>query len=311
MPSTEVFIIAEAGVNHNGSVKTAKKLIDVAARAGADAVKFQTFKMEAHVSVYAPKAEYQKMLTAARQSQFDMLKALELGAGAHRRLLEYCNQKEIIFLSSPFDLESIDLLNGLGLEILKIPSREITNMPYMRKIGALGKKIIMSTGMAGLDEVRGALGILISSGMKKEDITVLHCTTAYPAAFKDVNLKAMLTIKDALGVKVGYSDHTTGIEAAIAAVALGAVVIEKHFTLDRNMEGPDHKASLMPEDLRQMVKAVRNIEESLGDGIKRPAGAEEAIKKVIRKCIVSRIDIPQGALISEEILAVKRAGLLR
>ena len=236
------FIIAEAGVNHNGSIDMAKKLIDVAAEIGADAVKFQTFKAERLVSRSALKAEYQKKTTDADESQFDMIKRLELNTEAHRELIRYCREENIIFLSTPFDLDRLDLLNGLGLEIFKIPSGEITNLPYLRKIGSLRKNIIMSSGMADLGEIEDALDILIESGTPREDITVLHCNTEYPTPFEDVNLLAMITIKEAFKVNVGYSDHTLGIEVPIAAVALGASIIEKHFTLDKNMEGPDHKA---------------------------------------------------------------------
>ena len=232
------FIIAEAGVNHNGNLEIAKKMVEVAVDAGADAVKFQTFKSEKVVSRVASKAEYQKITTKANESQLEMIKRLELSIEAHRELIRYCRQKNIIFLSTPFDLDSIDLLNGLGLEIFKIPSGEITNLPYLRKIGSLRKNIVMSSGMADLGEIEDALDILIASGTPREDITVLHCNTEYPTPFEDVNLLAMLTIKESLKVAVGYSDHTPGIEVSLAAVALGASIIEKHFTLDKNMDGP-------------------------------------------------------------------------
>lgn len=305
---TKTFIIAEAGVNHNGSVKIAKKMIDVAVTAGADAVKFQTFKTELVVSKNAPKAEYQKETTDRSESQFDMIKKLELGKDAHKKLINYCHKNGIIFLSSPFDLVSIDLLNELGLKIFKIPSGEITNLPYLRKIGKLNKKVIMSTGMSDLGEIEDALDILISSGAKKENITVLHCNTEYPAPMKDVNLKAMLTIRDAFKVDVGYSDHTLGIEVPIAAVTLGATVIEKHFTLDKNMEGPDHKASLAPDELKEMIKAIRNIEIALGNSTKKPSPSESKNKMIVRKSIVAKRDIKKDQILSEDNLAIKRPG---
>ena len=305
---SKVFIIAEAGVNHNGSLRTAKKMVDAAVMAGADAVKFQTFHAEAMISKFAAKAGYQKKYTNKQETQFAMIKRLELDLKAHQELLRYCQKKKIIFLSAPFDIESIELLAHLGLSILKIPSGEITNLPYLRKIGSLRKKIIMSTGMANLKEIRAAMGILLKSGTKKEDITILHCNTAYPTPFKDVNLYAMVTIQKALGVKVGYSDHTLGVEVPLAAVALGAGIIEKHFTLNRNMKGPDHKASLEPDELKGMVKAIRNIEVSLGHGIKKPSHSELKNIKVARKSITAIRPIKKGAIFSEENLGVKRPG---
>jgi len=309
MDSSKTFIIAEAGVNHNGSVELAEKLIDVAAEAGADAVKFQTFKAEKVVSKYAQKAEYQKQTTDALESQLDMIRRLELDENSHRRLFAYCHAKKIIFLSTPFDLESVDFLNDLGLEIFKIPSGEITNLPYLRKIGSLKKEIILSTGMADLDEIEEALDVLVSSGTSIDKITVLHCNTAYPTPMEDVNLKAMRTIAQTFGVRVGYSDHTLGIEVPIAAVAMGASVIEKHFTLDKNMEGPDHKASLEPAELKEMVKAIRNIEKALGDGIKKPTPSELKNKPIARKSIVAARNIQAGEVFTEENLAVKRPGV--
>lgn len=305
-PST--FIIAEAGVNHNGSLKIAKKMIEVASQAGADAIKFQTFKTEQLVSRFAPKAEYQKKTTSKSETQFEMIKKLELDLTSHKELIQYCKKKHILFLSSPFDLESIDLLNKLGLSIFKIPSGEITNLPYLRKIGKLRKKIIMSTGMADLGEVEDALDILIDSGTKKENITVLHCNTEYPTSFEDVNLNAMITIRDAFKVNVGYSDHTLGMEVPIAAIALGATVIEKHFTLDRNMPGPDHRASLEPEELKKMVKAIRNIEQSLGNGIKKPTPSELINKIIARKSIVASKGIKKGTVFTEKNVTTKRPG---
>ena len=308
MAEERVFIIAEAGVNHNGSVKIAKKLIDAAVKAGADAVKFQTFKAKSVVSRYAPKAEYQKRSGGKDETQFEMLKKLELEIDVHRELIKYCKKKKIVFLSSPFDLDSIDLLAELGLEIFKIPSGEITNLPYLNKIGSLNKKVIMSTGMADLKEIKEALDILISSGTGKQNIVLLHCNTAYPTPSEDVNLKAMFTINKAFKVKVGYSDHTLGIEIPIAAVALGASVIEKHFTLDKNMEGPDHKASLEPSELKALVSAVRNVEKALGNGIKKSTKSEEENKNIVRKSIVAKINIPKGVRITDSMLDIKRPG---
>jgi N,N'-diacetyllegionaminate synthase len=300
------FIIAEAGVNHNGSIDIAKKLIDVAAETGADAVKFQTFKAENMVSRFAAKAEYQKKTTDADESQFDMIKRLELNEDAHKELMDYGRDKGIIFLSSPFDLESIDLLNNLGLEIFKIPSGEITNLPYLRKIGRLKEKVILSTGMADLEEIGNAINVLTEYGTRKDDITVLHCNTEYPTPFEDVNLLAMLTIREVFKVKVGYSDHTLGIEVPLAAVALGTSIIEKHFTLDKNMDGPDHKASLDPLELKAMVNAVRNIEKALGNGIKKPSRSEMKNIQVVRKSIVAAKDIKKGEVLGEDNITVKR-----
>ncbi|MGW8169118.1 MAG: N-acetylneuraminate synthase [Sulfurovaceae bacterium] len=304
----KVFIIAEAGVNHNGSVELAKKLIDVASVAGADAVKFQTFKAENLVSKNAQKAEYQKQTTDQNKSQFDMIKKLELDANTHKELMSYCKEKNIMFLSTPFDHESIELLNNLGLEIFKIPSGEITNLPYLRHIGSLNKKVILSTGMAEIGEIEDALDILIEAGTKKENITVLHANTEYPTPMEDVNLKAMVTIGNIFDIGYGYSDHTLGIEVDIAAVALGASCIEKHFTLDKTMEGPDHKASLEPAELKAMVKAIRNIELALGSGVKKPSKSEIPNMKIARKSIVASCDIKQGELLNEQNITVKRPG---
>ncbi|MDP8213482.1 MAG: N-acetylneuraminate synthase [Candidatus Zapsychrus exili] len=305
---SKVFVIAEAGVNHNGSLKIAKKMVDAAAKAGADAIKFQTFNAQSLVSKFAPKAMYQKNAAGKDESQLEMIRKLELDLSAHKELIRYCRTKKIMFLSSPFDLESIDLLAHLGLRIFKIPSGEITNLPFLRKIGSLHKKIIMSTGMSSLAEVKEALDILVKSGTKKKNIVVLHCNTEYPTPFKDVNLSAMLTMKNKLGVKVGYSDHTLGIETAIAATALGATVIEKHLTLDKNMPGPDHKASLEPGELKHMVNAIRNIEIALGHGIKKPSQSEFKNMKVVRKSIVASSAIRKGDLFSEYNIAAKRLG---
>lgn len=304
----KTFIIAEAGVNHNGSLKIARKLIDVAVNAGADAVKFQTFKAENIVSKKAPKAKYQMETTDKKETQFEMLKKLELSPEMHKDLISYCERKGILFFSTPFDLESIDLLKRLGLKIFKIPSCEITNLPYLRKIGRLGKKVILSTGMADLKEIKNALNVLIKAGTKKENITVLHANTEYPTPMEDANLLAMLTIRDTLKVDVGYSDHTLGIEAPIAAVALGAMVIEKHFTLNKNMPGPDHKASLEPDELKAMVKAIRNIEMALGDGVKRPSTSELKNKPIARKSIVAGRDIKRGEVLTTENITAKRPG---
>ncbi len=301
-----VFIIAEAGVNHNGSTIIAKKLIDVASEAGADAVKFQTFKAESLVSKNAQKAEYQKDTTDAKQSQYDMIKKLELDADTHKELIAYSKTKNIMFLSTPFDLDSVDLLDDLGLEIFKIPSGEITNLPYLRKIGSLNKEVILSTGMANMQEVEEAFKVLVNAGTQKENITILHANTMYPTPMKDVNLKAMLSIKEKFGVKVGYSDHTLGIEVDIAAVAMGASCIEKHFTLDKTMEGPDHKASLEPSELVAMVEAIRNIELALGSDVKSPSESEQVNIVVARKSIVAKTLIKKGDIFTNENLSVKR-----
>ncbi|MTI59628.1 MAG: N-acetylneuraminate synthase [Firmicutes bacterium] len=303
---SKVFIIAEAGVNHNGSINIAKKLIDTASEAGADAVKFQTFKAENVVSISAEKAEYQKKTTNNNEEQYGMIKKLELDRDKHLELLDYCRYKNIIFLSSPFDRESIRLLNELKLEIFKIPSGEITNLPYLRKIGKLKKKVILSTGMSNLGEIEAALKILRENGTK--DITVLHCNTEYPTPMEDVNLKAMLTIKEAFKVEVGYSDHSSGVEVPIAAVAMGAKVIEKHFTLDKKMLGPDHKASLEFCELKEVVKAIRNIEKALGNGIKEPSESEFPNIEIARKSIVAKCNIRKGETFSENNLTVKRPG---
>jgi len=306
--ANKTFIIAEAGVNHNGNIEIAKKMIEVAKQCGADAIKFQTFKSEQVISKYAPKAEYQKQTTGEIDSQLEMVKKLELSFDDFIALKEYCDELNIMFLSTPFDFESIDFLYNLGLEIFKIPSGEITNLPYLEKIGKLGKKVILSTGMADLGEIEDALDILISCGTRKEDIIVLHCNTEYPTPYEDVNLLAMLTIKEAFKVKVGYSDHTLGIEVPIAAVALGASVIEKHFTLDKNLEGPDHKASLEPHELKAMIDAIRNIEKSLGDGIKKPSKSELKNKYIARKSIVAKKEIKKGEIFTEDNITIKRPG---
>ena len=305
---SKIFIIAEAGVNHNGSVELAKKLIDVAAEAGVDAVKFQTFKTENLVSKNTQKADYQKETTDKEESQFDMIKKLELDIDTHHELIAYCKKKNIMFLSTPFDHDSIDMLDELGLEIFKIPSGEITNLPYLRHIGSLNKKVILSTGMTDMGEIEDALDVLIEAGTKKNNITVLHANTMYPTPMEDVNLKAMVTIGNTFDIPFGYSDHTLGIEVDIAAVALGASVIEKHFTLDKTMEGPDHKASLEPYELKQMVKSIRNIELALGSSIKKPSNSEKPNMAVARKSIVASRRIEKGEILNSDNMAIKRPG---
>ena len=306
--SNRVFIIAEAGVNHNGDINLAKKLIDVAAKAGADAVKFQTFKAQNLVSKNAQKASYQKKTTDKKESQFEMIKKLELDENTHKELIAYCKQKDITFLSTPFDSDSIKLLDELGLSTFKIPSGEITNLPYLRQIGGLNKKIILSTGMANLGEVEAAIEALVKSGTKRENISLLHANTQYPTPMEDVNLKAMITLKNAFGLEVGYSDHTLGIEVDIAAVAMGAKIIEKHFTLDKSLPGPDHKASLEPDELAAMVGAIRNIELAFGDGLKHFSKSESENIKIARKSIVAKRDIKKGEIFSEQNICVKRPG---
>jgi N,N'-diacetyllegionaminate synthase len=302
-----VFIIAEAGVNHNGSLKLAKQLIDVAVDAGVDAVKFQTFKSENLVSKYAKKADYQKEnLNDNDDSQFNMLKKLELDINTHKELISYCLTKKIMFLSTPFDHDSIDLLNDLQLKIFKIPSGEITNLPYLRHIGSLGKKVILSTGMANIGEIESALDVLLIAGTLKKNITVLHANTMYPTPMEDVNLKAMITIGNTFDIAYGYSDHTLGIEVDIAAVAMGASCIEKHFTLDKNMEGPDHKASLEPDELLAMVKGIRNIELALGSSVKKPSKSETPNINIARKSIVASKNIKVGEVFDKNNLAIKR-----
>ncbi len=303
-----VFIIAEAGVNHNGDVEQAMKLIDVAVEAGTDAIKFQTFKAENIVAKSAPKAQYQLDTTEKSESQFEMLKRLELNMQDHVALINHCINKGIKFLSTPFDIESVALLDRLDLSIYKIPSGEITNLPYLKKIGELNKEVILSTGMANINEIGDALKILTDAGTFIEKIIVLHANTEYPTPLEDVNLLAMKTIAETFGVKVGYSDHTLGIEVPIAAVALGACVIEKHFTLSRNMEGPDHKASLEPDELKAMVSAIRNIEKTLGNGIKQPSDSEVKNIPIARKSIVAKKSIKKGEIFSEENITVKRPG---
>ncbi len=304
-----VFVIAEAGVNHNGQLELAKQLVDVAVEAGADAVKFQTFIPDEVVSTRAPKAVYQLQTTGPEESQLEMIRKLTLPFEAFQELKEYCQQRGVLFLSTPFDIPSARFLyRELQLPIIKIPSGEITNYPMLREIGSYGVKVILSTGMADLGEIEDALDVLMVNGTKREDITVLHCNTEYPTPMEDVNLRAMVTIRNAFQVAVGYSDHTEGIEVPIAAVALGATVIEKHFTLDRTLPGPDHKASLEPTELRAMITAIRNIEKALGSGIKKPSTSEQRNIPVVRKSIVARRSIQAGEVLSEENLTTKRPG---
>jgi len=304
----KVFIIAEAGVNHNGSMTLAKKLIDIAALSGADAVKFQSFTANNLVSKSAPKANYQIKASNLDESQFDMIKKLELNEHNHKELIKYCNESKIIFLSSPFDIDSVNLLNNLNLEIIKIPSGEITNLPYLRHIGSLNKQVILSTGMSTLKEIGDALQILINAGTPKAKIIVLHANTMYPTPMKDVNLRAMQSIRDKFDISVGYSDHTLGIVVDIAAVALGASVIEKHFTLDKKMDGPDHAASLDPSELRAMVDAIRNIELAIGSEVKELTNSEKPNIDVARKSIVAKRFIKKGEVFSSSNLTTKRPG---
>jgi N,N'-diacetyllegionaminate synthase len=303
-----VFIIAEAGVNHNGSIELAFQLVDAAVEAGADAVKFQTFRSENLVLKDTQKAEYQKKSTNSSESQFNMLKKLELSFDSFKKISNYCDLKGITFLSTPFDHTSIDLLKKLGLEIFKIPSGEITNLPYLRHIGSLARKVILSTGMSTLKEVGEALNILVESGMKKENISVLHANTMYPTPMEDVNLNVLQTIRREFDVAVGYSDHTLGIEVDIAAVAIGSTIIEKHLTLDKSMNGPDHKASLEPKELKAMVAAIRNIEKAMGSSVKIVTPSEKINKNIVRKSIVAKCIIKKGDRFSENNLTVKRPG---
>lgn len=331
MQAHHTYIIAEAGVNHNGSLDMAKKLVEVAAAAGADAVKFQTFKADALVSRLAPKAEYQIRTTDAAESQHEMIRKLELDELAHETLIEYCRVCGIEFLSTPFDLESLDLLSGrFNLSCIKIPSGDITNAPLLLRIAQTGKPVILSTGMSTLGEIEDALGVLafgyldnrepsiasfraaycsvLGQTKLQDKVTILHCTTEYPAPLEDVNLKVIDTMRSAFGLRVGYSDHTEGIAVPIAAVARGAVVIEKHFTLDRSLPGPDHKASLEPAELKQMVSAIRMVEQALGSGKKHPAPSELKNMSVARKSLVAAAAISSGELFTTENLTVKRPG---
>ncbi len=305
------FIIAEAGVNHNGDIKIAKNLIDVAVEARADAIKFQTFKAENVVTSSTPKAKYQIKNMGADESQFEMLKKLELPASAYKELFAYCKEKNILFMSTPFDEESADFLDGMGMDIFKIPSGEITNKPLLQHIAAKGKPILLSTGMSYLGEVEKAviwINEIWDRPDKKPELTLLHCVSNYPASEEDSNLLAMKTMEVAFGLPVGYSDHTLGVDIPIAAVAMGAKVIEKHFTLDRNLEGPDHKASLEPDELRAMISAIRKVEKALGDGIKKPAKNESELRKVARRSLVLTRDVKSGETITVNDVTSKRPG---
>ena len=302
-------IIAEAGVNHNGDIAKAKALIDKGAEAGVDYVKFQTFKAEKLVTKQAQRASYQDKNTQNNDSQYEMLKKLELSQVLHQELMDYCNQKGVKFLSTGFDSESLVFLAQLGVTIAKIPSGEITNLPYLRQVASLFPEVILSTGMATINEIKDAVKVLTDNGVSKDKITILHCNTEYPTPMEDVNLKAMLHIQRELGLPIGYSDHTLGIEVPIAAVALGATVIEKHFTLDKTLPGPDHKASLEPNELKAMVSAIRNIEKAIGgSGLKEVSKSEEKNKPIARKSIVASTDIKKGDTFTPENLTVKRPG---
>ncbi|MGM8060727.1 N-acetylneuraminate synthase [Vogesella indigofera] len=305
----KTLIIAEAGVNHNGDMALARQLIAAAAAAGADLVKFQTFQARKIVAASAPKADYQKQTTGADESQLEMIRKLELSRADHEMLIAECKKHGIGFFSTAFDQDSLALLSELGcLEIVKIPSGELTNLPLLRQVSQLGKPILLSTGMANLADIEAAIEAIEANGTPRSQITVLHCTTEYPTPMEEVNLRAMLSIKQAFGVEVGYSDHTPGIEVPIAAVAMGARIIEKHFTLDCNLPGPDHRASLEPQQLAAMVRGIRNIEQALGDGIKRPSSSELKNKPIARKSIVALRDIRAGELFSPENLTTKRPG---
>jgi N-acetylneuraminate synthase len=306
MRDNQIFIIAEAGDNHNGNFDLALQLVDKAAEAGADCVKFQTFVTENVISKFAEKADYQKQTTGENESQYEMVKKLELSFEQFRLIHKYCQEKNIIFLSTPFDLDSIDFLEEIQIPFWKIPSGEITNLPYLEKIAKTEKDIIMSTGMCTMEEIEAALSVLREHGAGK--ITLLHCNTEYPTPFEDVNLRAMQEMKKAFGVSVGYSDHTVGIAVPIAAAAMGASVIEKHFTLDKNMEGPDHRASLEPEELKQMVRSIRNIERAMGSGKKQPSPSEQKNISIARKSIVAKRKIKQGEQLTEDNLYIKRPG---
>ncbi len=308
MKTNKVIVIAEAGVNHNGDIEIAKKLIDIAEQAGADYVKFQTFKADTLASKNSKKAEYQKKMTNTDESQYDMLKKLELSKADHETLINYCSNKKINFLSSPFDIDSVNYLDSINIPLFKIPSGEITNLPYLMQIGSKNKPIILSTGMSNLIEIKKALDVLIDSGSKKSQITVLHCNTEYPTPFKDVNMNAMLSIKNKLNIDVGYSDHTIGIEISLLAVSLGAKVIEKHFTLDKNMDGPDHAASLNPLELKSMILSIRNIEKAFGTGIKQASSSELPNIVIARKSIFYNSELSIGSKISDSDIISLRPG---
>lgn len=301
-------IIAEAGVNHNGDIGIAKKMVARAAEAGADFVKFQTFTTEECISVGTPKASYQKKTTDPDENQFDMVRKLELSRADHVELIAECSRKNIGFLSTAFDLGSFDMLVELGVDKVKIPSGEITNLPLLRHVSRLNMSVILSTGMAGLGEIEAAIEIIELAGTLREKITILHCTSEYPTPMEDVNLRAMTGLKAAFDLDVGYSDHTLGIEVPVAAVALGATIIEKHFTLDRSMAGPDHGASLEPDEFGNMVAAIRNIERALGDSVKRPQSRELQTRLIARKSLVAKRSIKPGEIFTEENITAKRPG---
>ncbi|MFB0566151.1 MAG: N-acetylneuraminate synthase [Candidatus Aminicenantaceae bacterium] len=301
------FIIAEAGVNHNGDVRLAKKLIDVSKDAGADAVKFQAFKTEKVVTKYAGKAKYQKEITALSESQYNMIRKLELKDEEFKELFNYAEKNNIIFLSSAFDKDSVDLLDDLGVPAFKVASGEITDFPLLKYIAEKKKPIILSTGMSTLDEIEDALEVFREKGV--EDVVLLHCITSYPAKIEDANLRIIETLRHRFKLPVGFSDHTLGITISIAAATLGAVLVEKHFTLDRTLPGPDHKASLEPDELKDMIRSIRDIEQALGDGIKKPIEDEERIKKIVRRSIVAKVEIPKGTVITENMLDFKRPGV--
>lgn len=304
---SRVIIIAEAGVNHNGSIDVAKQLIDAAANAGVDYVKFQTFKAKNLVTKSAQKADYQKKnIGGGDNSQFAMLKALELSQTHHLELIEYCKSQGVAFFSTAFDLESIDFLASLDMPLWKVPSGEITNFPYLRAIGKTGKPVILSTGMTNMTEIEQAIEVLVKFGTRRSDITLLHCTTEYPACKNEINLRAMETMRNHFNLSVGYSDHTQGVEIPVAAVAMGAIVIEKHFTLDRNMKGPDHAASLEPNELKIMVSYIRNVEVAMGDGVKEPAKSEIPNIRIARKSIVAAAYIKKDEILTEQNITTKR-----
>jgi N,N'-diacetyllegionaminate synthase len=306
---SSVLIIAEAGVNHNGSIHLAEKLVDAAVAAGADYVKFQTFKAENIVSRTAKKAEYQKKnMGGVDDTQFEMLKKLEMDNNMHLHLIKYCQEKKINFLSTPFDIDSIDYLKSLGIKLGKIPSGELTNLPFLRRMAQSFEELIISTGMSSMEEIAEALSVIMKTGFDIKNISILHCNTEYPTPIEDVNLNAMLSIRDRFGLRFGYSDHTLGYEIPVAAVAMGATIIEKHFTLDNALPGPDHKASLNPVELVSMVKAIRNIEKAMGQGIKKPSPSELKNIAIARKSITALKDIHKGEILTEDNITVKRPG---
>lgn len=306
--SNKVLIIAEVGVNHNGSLEIAKKLIDISSEAGVDVVKFQSFKPDQLTSTFAPKADYQIANTGSKESQLEMLKKLSLTESEHKELVIYCKSKGVRYCSSPFDIDSIEFLSELNIPFWKIASGEITNLPFLRKIAKYNKPVILSTGMSTLGEIESAMEVLTNNGLSRDHITLLHCNTEYPTPVEDVNLNCMNTLKNAFGVKVGFSDHTVGIEFPIAAAALGATVIEKHITLDCKMSGPDHKASIEPEEIKKMVLFIRNVEKGLGSSIKKPTESERKNINIARKSIVAKVNISEGDLLTEENITVKRPG---